>query len=569
MKTLISIFIGALACLVMLGLLTASAPAQSPVFGVLNASGNDNFSGQSADYWIGQAEIADNGGACTGNALSDEGNAEKAYLQWQTNDAANGVTLVEIPVKWKYFWPNPPTTWSTYTATTDACYSLFLTDVFSAYHNAGYKIAFTANIWNGPSWLSDTQCPNCLYVGNDSSNPSSYNGSTTTALPLPNLVWSNQVRNLALHFVDAAYALYTQATNAQPDYVRVGVNQSGEAGFPAAYLCTTSPCTASTYIYNNEWWAFDNAAQQTGSSGDRAPHIPVVPDCLFGWYPGKGNPTSNYSGCSPTTSDPAQATVDWWSWYFQAQADVFAWYYHLYRTAPINYTGPIAIVDPGHGILPDHVMTDLSDIAGGNLQGYDADNGNETVNLATANWALFNEISYKMVNVYNMARTYDLLVDISSVQADASPSYNSTDSGMNPVAECNYGGTDSNGTISTPAGYPQLSAGNDFSITSINETITLSGFPSTFDNWSSIRQLTYYTGKAVPIFSGNMGENVGEQPFTGRYQSSRAQWITGMQDVMTLVNSCNTGALMWAFDNELQYASIANLHSCTTDFPGC
>jgi hypothetical protein len=540
--------------------------AQAPVWGVLNLSSGDNatYNGYTttADGWIAKAEIdsGDNGSTCTGRALTFEETAETAYLQWKTSDYNHEVRLVEIPAKWKYYQPN----WDSGSPVNDPCYTRFLTNIVSAYKAAGYSIAYTISIKDGPAWLnSSTNCPNCLYKSQDGHNPED---SSSTLLYLPNVVFDQQVRTLAENFIDASLALATDAvhsvsSSAVIDYLRVGISENGETLYPAGILKNSS----GTVIYSNQWWAMDGAAQAYATAGTRVSTIPDPPDCLFGWYPGEGAPatTAPNTYCTiPTGLSALQATEDWWGWYFRALADAHAWFYARLRTTD-GYTGPIVFVTPGNGIPPDQLINHLTYVANSDWTDYDSHNPYETLNEAAAWWVFYDQIIYQLHHSYDTPYIGAMGVDISSVQADAYPSYSGT--AMNPVAECNYDGTDNSGVIS-----PAPTYATSFTVSSSG--YTYSSFPSSFDNWSSIRTLTYIAGISGSTGLLTMGENAGSNPYAGSLSGS--SYKTGMKDVVTLLNSCSPSALMWAFDNQLNsgsssYASGAQYKSCIDSYPTC
>jgi len=547
----------------------ASLRAQTPVWGTLNTSSADSWTYNSyttsADGWIAKAEAAtgDSGTSCTSTALTYEEQAEDAFLQWKTTDAGNDVALVEIAAKWQYYQPN----WDSGTPANDPCYQRFLTNVIEAYKSAGYVIAFTVALEDGPSWLnSSTNCPNCLFVSYDGKNPSYYNGSTLTTRDLPNVVFDDQVRLLAGTFIDSAFTLATDAvqsvvSGSALDYVRIGLSENGETMYPAALLKTSG----GSVTYENEWWAFDGAAQAYSTANLRAPTIPDPPDCLFGWYPGAGAPTTTApaSKCTiPTGLTALQATEAWWAWYFNALADAHAWVYYRFRHDN-SYSGPIAFVTPGSGVVPDKLIPYLTYIADSDWTDYDSQNPYETVNEAAAWWVFYDQVIYQLHNAYSLSPVGAMRVDISSVQADSNPSYSGT--AMNPIAKCNDGGTDSAGSIS-----PSPTYSTSFTVNSSG--YTYSGFPSTFDDWSSVRMLTYVAGISSSSGLPTMGENAGSNPYSGSLSGST--YTTGMKDVVTLIHSCGTGALMWAFDYQLNsgsssYASGTQYKSCITGYPTC
>jgi len=385
-------------------------------------------------------------------------------------------------------------------------------------------------------------------------------------LYLPNVVFDRQTRTLAESFIDASLALATSAvhsvsSSAVVDYLRVGISANGETLYPAGILRNSSGST----IYSHQWWAMDGAAQAYAAVGTRTSTISDPPDCLFGWYPGVGSPTttapSNY--CTiPSGLTALQATEDWWGWYFRALADAHAWMYARLRTTN-GYTGPIAFVTPGNGIRPDKLITYLTYIANGDWTNYDSQNPFETVNGAAAWWVFYDQIIYQLHNSYSTPYIGAMRIDISSVQADSNPKFSGTT--MNPVAECNYGGADSSGRISPAPSYST-------SFTVNGGGYSYSSFPSTFDNWSSIRSLTYIAGISGSTGLLTMGENPGSNPYAGSL--SGTTYTTGMKDVMTLLNSCGTGALMWAFDDQLNggstsVSSSSQYKGCIDSYPSC
>jgi len=548
----------------------AVASAQTPIWGVLNISGaaSSTYNGYttSADGWIVKAESAagDSGGSCTSTALIFEQQAENAFLQWKNTDAGNGVGLVEIAARWQYYQPN----WNSGSPSSDPCYQLFLTNVIKSFKSAGYQIAFTVALANGPVWLNSTaNCPNCLYASQGGYHPENSGGTT---LNLPNIVFDEQVRLLAGSFIDSAFAVATGAVQAVSpgaslDYIRIGISENSETMYPAAILHNTG----GGMIYSHQWWALDGAAQAYSTSGIRAPSVSNPPDCLFGWYPGAGVPstTAPSSQCTiPIGLTALQATEDWWGWYFNALADAHAWLYHRFRSDN-NYSGPLVFVTPGAGVAPDKLITYLTYIANQDWTDYDISNPYETLNEAAAWWVFYDQIIYQLHNQYGIPYIGDMRIDISSVQADSAPSYtgSGTSATMNPVSKCNESGADSSGSISPAPSY-------NTSFTVNPGGYTYSSFPSPFDKWSSVRKLTYIASISGSGGLPTMGENPGNNPYTGSL--SGTTYTTGMKDVITLVHSCNVGALMWAFDHQLNsgsssYASGSQYKGCIANYPAC
>ena len=566
------------------------ADAQTaPQWGVLNVAGQDLYSSENAEYWIGQAEaatgdshsslFATSPGSCTGTAATDVSNAVTAFEQWLSTDSTAGVQLVNIAAKWQYYQPDYSSDGPG--SPFDPCYQTFLQTVIYDYAAARYLISFTPTVSSGPSWLSKTaECSNCLFVGQTSSqNPESQ--GTTTVLNLPNLVFNNTLRGHAAAFLDDVYKNVvvpqiesaTSNVKTQPDYIRLGMSEYGEAMYP-----TPKNAVGSTTEYDDQWWAFDGIAQ--GGTGLPA-SIPTLQsmgtsNCYVGWYPGK----SSTSPCSGVTT--LAANQAWYSWYYDAVVDAHAWFFYHLRHDD-GYSGNLVLVAPGRGVRPgnpggsDDLYTELNDLSGGSFTSYNS--------LDTSRWLIrgqmwlpyFDQLVYQLEAPtsgathlgYGLASTSvaPMMIDVSSISADAHVSY---DAGPPAVLDasniCTASDTDGGYSITmTPA--PSTSAYYQVPSSGYSESNS-GGTANDPWEWSSVRWIHYVASVSNGGLS-MLGENAGSNPFTGTLSGST--FTAGMKDVVNMAGSCGLSGLLWAFDEQLQpptsYADIAEYSCIIANYP--
>jgi hypothetical protein len=233
------------------------------------------------------------------------------------------------------------------------------------------------------------------------------------------------------------------------------------------------------------------------------------------------------------------------------------------------------IVSPGRGVRPgnpsgsDDLYTELSDLSGGSFTSYNT--------LDTSRWLIRGQMWLpfydQMVFQLEAPKTgtghlgYGLssssigsmMVDVSSVSADAHVSY---DSGpvMDASNVCTPGDTTSTGNVSiTPA--PSTSTYYQVPASGYTESNN-SGTTYNPWEWSSVRWIHYVTANSNGGLS-ILGESTGENPFIGALSGST--YLTGMKDVVNMAGACKLVGLLWAFDEQLQpttsYADIKE-YSC-------
>jgi hypothetical protein len=230
----------------------------------------------------------------------------QAETKWLAMDYLHGVRIAVIELGWDAWMPtegNP-----------DEDYIAAQVAKVKAYRNAGYRVGIVSGVHYPPTWLLAK--PGAQHVDQ-------WDNLSGGA----NFQWSATVRAYA-----EDYLTEVVQTMGDVDFHRVGLSKAGETLYPEAVNNTSLP----NGQQQNNWWAFDSAAQAS---------CPMP-----GWAPG----TSTYGG-NPVTK--AMATA-WYDWYFGGLVDAHAWQLSVFRAA--GWTGSVQFVTPGVGCLPGELNARLN-----------------------------------------------------------------------------------------------------------------------------------------------------------------------------------------------------------------
>ncbi|MFD3944370.1 beta-galactosidase [Streptomyces sp. NPDC058579] len=221
----------------------------------------------------------------------------------------HGIRVAHLEIDWDRFEPRRDTY--------DDAYAEGVKDRIRAFRDAGLRIEAGLGLNHPPAWLAETY-PWAVYVNQFGER------SPKTA----NLVFSKVVRDEAEQYVKEV-----KERIGLEDFwaLRIGVNESGEFGYP-------SPVSADRA--EGEFWAYDDNAQSTAPDTDRPATVPQNP--FPGWRPGD----STYRG-EPFTERQVGL---WYHWYLTSLADAVNWQIGLYTA--LRHDGPLKVLIPGAGHLP-------------------------------------------------------------------------------------------------------------------------------------------------------------------------------------------------------------------------
>lgn len=222
----------------------------------------------------------------------------QAEVEHLATDYLHGIRIAVIEIGWD--------AWEPAEGDYNEEYIAEKTSAIRAYRNAGYRVGVVGGLHYAPEWLKAK--PGAQHVdqwGNQSGGA--------------NFQWSQTVRDSA-----AGYIQQIVDACGDVEFHRIGLSRAGETLYPEA---VNNNAFAPGQRQNN-WWAFDTAAQAESP--------------MPGWVPG----ASTYLG-QPVTEADARA---WYDWYFGALVYAHAWEIQAYRDA--GWTGSLQIVTPGVGCLP-------------------------------------------------------------------------------------------------------------------------------------------------------------------------------------------------------------------------
>jgi len=252
-------------------------------------------------------------------------------------ERAAGVTVVELPLAWDRYEPEP--------GQVDTAYVAEVHRKIDTCRAADMRVVLGLGLQYPPDWVR--ALPDAVLRGSAGNTPG--HGGL-------DLVFNAAVRDAASAYIGRLAADLSLASSVSGvSAVRVGVSGTGELAYPgpdAAVAAEAQPMeeepadpgtagedpdVADPGLSTHEWWAF-GAAPQTGAGLADGASVSPLP----GWVPGQ----PEWRGAAVTT-DQADA---WLGWYTTSLVDTVVW--QVGRLRELGYPGDVHVPLAGRGILP-------------------------------------------------------------------------------------------------------------------------------------------------------------------------------------------------------------------------
>ena len=252
-------------------------------------------------------------------------------------ERAAGVTVVELPLAWDRYEPEP--------GQVDPAYVAEVHRKIDTCRAAGMRIVLGPGLQYPPDWVR--ALPDAVLRGSAGNLPA--HGGL-------DLVFNAAVRDAASSYLghlasDLSLASAVSGVTA----MRIGVSGTGELAYPGPDAAGSAesaagepvvaepgsagedPDVADPGLSAHEWWAFGAAPRPVRASptGRRSSPLP-------GWVPGQ----REWRG-APVTPEQADA---WLGWYTTSLIDTVAW--QVGRLRELGFRGAVHVPVAGRGILP-------------------------------------------------------------------------------------------------------------------------------------------------------------------------------------------------------------------------